>query len=258
MSPKTLLSGSLAGSISGKKRLSSVTQRIRWLLFLTYDSFFQSGSDLSSCVRGSDRRFSRERVDRFGGWFGVCFVDNFSEALDMPRTTGATTFDLEDREAGMLAIILHGGSCLKAAAAIEQQTGRRKIPVSTLRLWKTQHADRYRELQLEVAPKVADVIAAEAEETAILAAEGERLAIQRTIETIDELPAKDAAGAARNMAVVKGIQIEKAGLLRGRPTSIVESRSPDAILTSIAKKLGFSVDSTAVEEPEQIEESTDK
>lgn len=151
-----------------------------------------------------------------------------------------TIYSLEERERGLVALVL-AGSSQKASEA----TG---IPPSTLRDWRTEHAERYEALRHELEPQVARTIAAEAESIALKLSEREhQLADALTPDVIAELKPADIASTLRNISTSKALQVDKiSSPLRERPSHVQHGTSPEELASRIARALGF-VDSTATE-----------
>jgi len=147
------------------------------------------------------------------------------------------TYSLEDRDRGMLAVILAAGN---AAAASKQLAAQgHKIPAQMLNLWRRQNNDRYCELELTYAPQITQRIAADYEAFNIEAAAVRHEALMKARELIPRLDARDAAGFVRNIATAMGISSDKAAMHRGQPTAITETRSADQIMSALTTKLGI-------------------
>lgn len=111
-----------------------------------------------------------------------------------------------------------------------------------LRYWRTRiYPERYRDIADTHAVLIEQVIVQQARETALLAAEVERIALEETRAQIERGELKDASTAARNAATVKGINVDKFLGLSGRPTHITETRDAAAIIRSLRAK-GVRVD----------------
>jgi hypothetical protein len=172
----------------------------------------------------------------------------------MAETPKQREYALEDIERGLTALALCGGR-------LRQASERSGVPEGTLRYWAdTSHHERYLEITTQVAGKVEDVIVQEARETASLAAQLERSALEAAQAQIDAGQAKDPSQVAQRASTVKGINVDKLLQLTGRPTHIVENRTADELLRKLGTALpGLIVEGTATEIPtdaEQIEQST--
>lgn len=167
-----------------------------------------------------------------------------STEFDKPKKP-KTSYLEADYERGLLALALCAGSVRKAS----KQTG---IPFKTLDRWKVRLADRYEQIQADVVPRLHAQLAAEAEAAAFDAMDAQRLALELTRTQLNTGEIKDASTATRNLATVAGIMTDKAALLRGRPTAIIEQRNTDEILNSMAAKLqrltGQTINSTAIDD----------
>lgn len=73
-------------------------------------------------------------------------------------------------------------------------------------------------------PRIHAKIAEQCEDTAELAGELERQMIVKLAKDFKQLAPRDQAGAIRNVSTTKAINVDKAALLRGQPTEIVEHR----------------------------------
>lgn len=153
----------------------------------------------------------------------------------------------QERERGLLALAVHGGSYAKASRYLTE-TGHTMSP-DTLKGFKRNFPDRYHQIMKDAAPKVREIIAAEAEALALKLTEVEWEALHKTQESLPSLDPRDLGRTLQYLTKSKSTQIEKAALLRGMPTEIHEKRSPDEIFNSIRQKLGDVIDSSAEELP---------
>jgi hypothetical protein len=153
-------------------------------------------------------------------------------------------YSLEDIERGLTAIVLAGGSDERARRALADQGHR--IPRETLRDWRAKHADRYEQLRVDLSGSVAQRIASEAEALAVQYAEKEaEVLASLDAEQIAKLAPKERSDTLRNLAVSKSLQLDKvASPLRGRPTQILERRTPEDLLRQIDAIVGNAVDIT--------------
>jgi hypothetical protein len=147
-----------------------------------------------------------------------------------------------------LAVLAASGSSLQAS----ETTG---IPDRTLREWKIEHADRYREIQEREAPKLEAIAASTAREIIIRAGETEHALLDTLNQRIhDQAPTKELselAGTLQRVTTSKGINGTKLLELTGRPTQIVEHREGTDILRALGAKVpGLVIEATATEEPQ--------
>lgn len=123
------------------------------------------------------------------------------------------------------------------------------IAEKTLAGWRDRiHAHRYQRICEEQEPKIKAAVIAKAEEVVAFAGELEMKALARLDRELEDesIPARDLAGALRNITTTKTLNQDKiASPLRGRPRQIVEHRSSGEILRRLAE-IGV-VDGTAEE-----------
>lgn len=111
-----------------------------------------------------------------------------------------------------------------------------EVPFQTLHRWVTMdHVGRYEHLRHEVAPRIAEKVAVEAEDLARRYAEAEMATLEKYGRELGDLKVGEAAGALRNLATSRGISTDKASVLRGRPAAIVEHKSQAEILRRLAE-----------------------
>jgi hypothetical protein len=77
----------------------------------------------------------------------------------------------------------------------------------------------------------------------------EQRLMAKLAESVDELPPKEIAAAARNLATSKGINVDKLLTLTGRPSQISETRNADELLRKLETLKVKSIQSTATETP---------
>jgi hypothetical protein len=129
----------------------------------------------------------------------------------------------EQIDRALTEVALCGGNTHHAARNLK--AAGMPVPRRTLRTWveRTQ-VERYLRLRAELVPRIHAKIAQECEDSAELAGQLERRMLAKLGEDFEKLPPRDQPGAIRNVATVKGINVDKAALLRGQPTEIVEHR----------------------------------
>lgn len=166
-----------------------------------------------------------------------------------PRSRGR--YSAEEIERGLAELAVCSGSAKSAARELEAKG--LKIPASTLEGWKRTHADRYAVVRLEVVPRIHSKMAEECEDLAIEYGQVEREIIERFREELPNLKAGEAANAMRNAATSKAIAVDKASLLRGKPTSRVEHRGVEETIRKLVGQgvieVEYDVDGTAEELP---------
>jgi hypothetical protein len=168
--------------------------------------------------------------------------------VEPAKKTYRRDYSEEEIERGLVEMVLAGGNYRKAASQLAARGF--DMPPDTLWAWKrSTHRERYLETRARLLPRIQEQIAEEAEDLAHDYAEVERSTLLAFASKADTLEAKDAAGAVRNLATAKAINIDKAQLLRGQPTQIVERRSGEEILEQLRRRVRreAAVDSSAEE-----------
>lgn len=146
----------------------------------------------------------------------------------------------------LTTLAYYGGNAARAARELD-------MSASTLKLWRTHtHRDRYLEIAEREAPRLEAIAAQQARELVMRASETEHSLIDRLNDRLasDETTSKELselAGTLQRVTTSKGINGTKLLELTGRPTSIVEHRDPTTTVNAIARKLGLTIDSTAVD-----------
>jgi len=111
--------------------------------------------------------------------------------------------------------------------------------------WKKAYRDQFLELADKHSAELEATIVQECRETAVLAAEVERLALTRVVENTDKLQPKDAGQTAAYAAKIKGTNLQQVLALTGRPQKIVEHRPSEEVMRELQR--------FAVERPKAIE-----
>jgi len=155
----------------------------------------------------------------------------------------------EQVERALLLLALNGGAIRPTIRQLAEQGHTSNH--HTLKRWRDEtHRDRYMQILHDERKKIAERIASEQEEFARLAIQEERALLQEIAKARErgEIPARDLAGALRNVSTSKGIALDKSGELRGRPSVIVEHRNPDEIIAKLDRLApGLIVEATAEE-----------
>lgn len=111
---------------------------------------------------------------------------------------------------------------------------KRTTTVETLRVFRdVQFKDRYQKLREELAPTLEAMAADDMLDNARLAAEVERLAIEKTRELLVAGKITEPAKVARELSQVKTQSIDKRLALQGRPTQITERRDVSEIVNAL-------------------------
>jgi hypothetical protein len=169
------------------------------------------------------------------------------------------SYNLEEIELGLSELAIWFGNSRQASRTLADKGI--EIPRSTLEGWQRQHPERYAELQEQVVPIVRERLAQLFETSAMRSVELTLKGLDRMDEEFGEIPARDLAGAIRNISTAGAIGIDKASLLRGLPTEIRQTDSAEDILKRLAQKHpGMFVEGSAEEIPEAevVEEKAPK
>lgn len=117
-----------------------------------------------------------------------------------------------------------------------------KVPVTTLIAWRDNRPDQWQAIQAREIPQIQAKVADDCERLALTLNEAEEEAVEQLRGNLDKLDPKDQAGAIRNLATAKAINIDKMQLLRNKPTAINVGLDADQLLRSLQ-----SIDGTAEE-----------
>jgi hypothetical protein len=119
-----------------------------------------------------------------------------------------------------------------------------------MEVYKRRFPEIEQQVRDKIEPQLEAKLASANLDTALLAAEVEQLAIRTTYQFLEEGRITDPAKAAREIAEVAAKSINNRLALQGRPTQIVENRSPAEILKRLEamKVLKVDAETTAIEE----------
>jgi hypothetical protein len=146
-------------------------------------------------------------------------------------------FTEDDVNAGLKTLILHGGNVKQTVEALGEEGV--LVKNAELRYWRdVAFPTRYYALRKELSAEVGEEVAGRAMEKAIVADDAESLFIEKAVEKADDISPDRLTAAARDMSQVKAQNIEKAQLLRNKPTQIQETRDT-AELLNVLRKLGI-------------------
>lgn len=134
----------------------------------------------------------------------------------------------EDIRKGLTVVAWCAGNTRLASEQLEEAGER--IPRATLQYWVQTKPDQYEEVRERILPQLEQRIAQEAEALVIHSADLERKILTRLEDKLDDLRPSEAAGALRNVTTSKGINFDKARLVRGQPTSITRTETDAAAL----------------------------
>ena len=157
----------------------------------------------------------------------------------------AEDFTEEDIALALRTIALVGGNCTRAATILESEG--REVSHTTLRKWKDEkYPVQYEEIVYNLRESIGSKVSDGAMEVATQAQDLSAEMVRRLQENLHEVPTKDLAKAALNVAQTSRTNVEVARLLRNQPNSIVEVRSVDESLDRL-KELDV-IDVDVVEE----------
>lgn len=142
----------------------------------------------------------------------------------------------QDIEKCLHVLAWENGSAIRSMPIIKEQFGI-SVPKATLVTWKNRlHRDRYHQIREEVIPKIRARAAESAMSLAEEQAEVSAQILARIKEELPEIPARDLAGALRNVETSKAINLDKHQVLTGAPTSVVEHRSLRDLIQGLEKR----------------------
>lgn len=128
-------------------------------------------------------------------------------------------YSTADIERALIEVAACNGNVRQAEANLGADPDARAVPKSTLHEWKTQlHAERYAAIRAKQLPKIREQAADQHMALAQRSMEVEADLLALLAEKRAELPARDLAGAVRNVAVGSAVHTEKAQLLNDQPT----------------------------------------
>lgn len=144
---------------------------------------------------------------------------------------GASIFSDEQVKQALLAVV--GNPTYESASETLDQEGL-QVSAVTLRRWaKDTHVVQFEKLREEWAPKIEAQLANNLLDNARLAAETERLAIERAHDELTRGVAREPAKIARDLSQVKSQSVDKRLALQGRPTQITERRDVNEIVRAL-------------------------
>lgn len=140
----------------------------------------------------------------------------------------------EDKQRAMTVLASHAGNAGLTTQVLKEQHGINIAP-ATIRRWRNSDMREFYDSLLEGLGDQTASIINEVMETARLAAQAERLAIEKAHQQIAAGECKDPAKAARDLSHIKAMNVEKFLTLSGRPTQILEVSNPDDALAEMVR-----------------------
>lgn len=142
----------------------------------------------------------------------------------------------------LTVLAICGGSGRRAQKELLEHHG---IETSNEALYKWKRYPRYERIRAELAPKLQEQVAQQCEDAANRAHEVETNLLER-LATAD-IDDKDLAKSLKFVTDSKGTNIDKAALLRGRPTQITEHRDATSLIRKLQAQGVVTVEGTARE-----------
>lgn len=160
----------------------------------------------------------------------------------------ASKYSAEEIERGLVLLALESGNVTRTRKLLKQEWG--KAPdANTIARWLERYRDHYAEIRQKVAPELKLRMAEVHADLAARLADLENRTIDELEQEIADLSPKDKANLLRNAAVSSGIHIDKAQILRGDPSAIVERRELPEIVRALAAKGVTVIEGVATEVP---------
>jgi hypothetical protein len=151
------------------------------------------------------------------------------------RGTQLQNFTEADVELSLRLLVLSGGSVKKTVEALAEEGV--LIEHDKLRYFRdVAFPSRYNELRRELSNDIGEELAGRALERAMALDDAEGVYVEKAVDKIDEVSPDRLAAAALSLAKAKGENIEKAQLLRNRPTEIRETRDTAEILDLLKRE----------------------
>lgn len=160
----------------------------------------------------------------------------------------AKTFTEAEIDRCLTELAFHQGVAAPASRALKENHGISISPNKLIEWRDDTYVDRYERNREALVVRLAEEAEGLAHEYAAI----ERQVAARLRDSVDEIDPRDLAGTLRNVSTARGISLTNANVLRGRPTSITETRGAEDIMRALAYKLGV-VDSTATEVTGELE-----
>lgn len=141
-----------------------------------------------------------------------------TEIAEKPKRE-VEAYTTADIERALTEVAACNGNVRQAEANLDADPDARAVPKSTLHEWKTRHhVERYAAIRAEQLPKIREQAADQHMALAQRSMEVEDDLLALLAAKKDELPARDLAGAIRNLSVDSGVHTQNAQLLNDQPT----------------------------------------
>ncbi len=167
----------------------------------------------------------------------------------MSKVVRTRDYSTAQVQRGLLAVAVANGNARKAAADLAEDPEGFKVPHRTLYGWKKREATSYEEIRAKLLPR----IRAEAAEQHMRLAEHQASVAgkmtERLEQEIDDIPARDLPGGIRNVTTAAAVHTDKAAVLRGEASVVVEHRDASEVIRALKAK-GVIIEGEAEEIPE--------
>lgn len=148
-------------------------------------------------------------------------------------------------------LVLNGGRVEPTVKMLKEEG--LSLTRATLQGWRTkQFPRRYWQIRQELGKDMSEEVAGRALERALQADEAAQAYVEKAVERLPEVPAEHLAKNALSLTQAMSVSVEKAQLLRERPTEIVETRSVSELFADL-ERLGVIKDNEAID-AEVVEE----
>jgi hypothetical protein len=154
-------------------------------------------------------------------------------------------YSAQDIERTLMYVALYG-SQVKAHTALEEHGHKPPCP-QTVSNWTREHADKLAELERDIVPKRRELMARIHERDALTQAEIVQKLNERLLQNVENVAVRDLAGAINRIDTSRAINVDKAALLRGMPTTITQHTSAEDILKRLAAQGLAVIEGTAEE-----------
>ncbi len=156
------------------------------------------------------------------------------------RNSPQKRYTPNERKQALIALAYEGGH-------VKLASERCGVSDTTIRKWLRDDPTAYAKILQEMGPQLEELAQGQFIESVLAAAVVSKKILAELEGRVSELPAKDLAGALRNVDTSRAINQEKSLLLQGRPSQITQHRSLADVLDAM-KRRGF-IDGEAEEEP---------
>jgi hypothetical protein len=168
---------------------------------------------------------------------------------------GSTKYSEEDVERVLGYLAVNRGNAVKTREKLAED-GHPAPSKDTIYKWRDEHPRRYERLRTEAMDRVYAAMAGEMEELFAEEVQLERELVARMRSEAPNLKPGEVSGALRNVGVTKALNVDKANIIRGRPSQITEKRTYVEVIDKL-QQFGL-IEGEAEEIPQpQLEEKTD-